>query len=76
MKKIIIVICFIFFITGMATAQVGPGRTLYVSVKTVSLKSSTGLLAGTVASLNYGDQVTVTRVEGKSVEVRSEENPC
>ena len=75
MKRKLIVFCLIFFVTGFATAQIGPGRTLYVSVKTVQLKSSTGSRAGNVATLNYGDQVTVISTEGKFVEVRSDGNP-
>ena len=75
MKKNLVVIFLIFFITGFAAAQIGPGRTLYVSVKTVQLKSSTGVLAGNVATLNYGDEVTVVKAEGKFVEVKSAGNP-
>lgn len=74
MKKILIVLCLVFLITGFAAAQIGPGRTLYVNVKTIDLKSSTGVFAGTVGTLNYGDQVTVIKVDGKYVEVKSGEN--
>ena len=74
MKKILIVICLLFFVTGFAAAQIGPGRALYVSVKTVQLKSSTGLLASNTATINYGDEVTVIRVDGRYVQVRSAEN--
>jgi len=69
MKKNLIVICLALFITGFAAAQIGPGRVVYVAVKTIDLKSSTALLAGTVATLNYGDEVTVKQVNGKYVEV-------
>jgi hypothetical protein len=75
MKKKLIVLCMAFFITGFAAAQIGPGRTLYVAVKTVELKSSAGLFSSAVATLRYGDQVTATRVNGKLVEVRSAEDP-
>jgi hypothetical protein len=71
MKKILIVFCLILFIAGFAAAQVGPGGTLYVSVKTLTLKSDTGVFAGSKGTLNYGDRVTVTKVDGKYVEVRS-----
>jgi len=69
MKRKAIVICLALFVAGFAAAQIGPGRTVYVAVKTISLKSSTGLLAGTVATLNYGDEVTVKQVDGNYVEV-------
>jgi esterase/lipase superfamily enzyme len=75
MKKYLIVGCLVFFIAGFAAAQIGPGRTLYVSVKTVDLKSSSGLIANTVTTLNYGDEVTVKQVNGKFVEVRSVKDP-
>jgi hypothetical protein len=75
MKKNLIVVCLVFFVAGFAAAQIGPGRTLYVSVKTVDLKSSTGLIAGTVTTLNYGDEVTVKQVNGKFVEVKSAADP-
>jgi len=75
MKKYLIVICLAFFITGLASAQIGAGRTMYVAVKTIDIKASTALLAGTVTTLNYGDEVTVIQVNGKSVEVKSAANP-
>jgi hypothetical protein len=71
MKKILIVFCLILFVAGFAAAQVGAGGTLYVSVRTLTLKSDTGLFASNKGNLNYGDRVTVTKVEGKYVEVRS-----
>lgn len=71
MKKFFVFICLALFITGFAAAQYGPGRVLYAVVKTIDLKSSTGLFASTVTTLKYGDQVTVIRADGKYVEVAS-----
>jgi hypothetical protein len=71
MKKVIIIFCLCLIVTGFAAAQVGAGGTLYVSVKTLTLKSDTGFFAGNKGTLNYGDRVTVTKVDGKHVEVRS-----
>jgi len=68
MKKILIVVCLAFFIAGFAAAQVGPGGTLYVSIKTVDLKLTSGKK---VATLTYGDRVIVTQVNGNNVEVKS-----
>jgi len=68
MKKIFFVVCLVFFIANFVAAQVGPGGTLYVSTKTIDLKSSAGKK---MATLNYGDKVTVTQVDGKNVEVKS-----
>ncbi|MCL2209038.1 MAG: hypothetical protein FWC19_03230 [Treponema sp.] len=74
MKRILIFFCLVFFIAGMTSAQVSRGGTLYVAVKTVTLKSSTGFFASNKGVLNYSDRVTVLQVSGKFVEVRSAEN--
>jgi hypothetical protein len=74
MKRSIFIFCLILFVAGFAAAQVSAGGTLYVSVKTVTLKSSTGFFAGNKGTLNYGDRVTVIRVNGKFAEIRSAAN--
>jgi|TergutMp193P3_1026864.scaffolds.fasta_scaffold02247_8 uncharacterized protein YgiM (DUF1202 family) len=74
MKKVFIVFCLVLFVTGFAAAQVSAGGTLYVAVKNTALKSSTGFFASTRGTLNYGDRVTVIRVSGRFVEVRSASN--
>jgi len=74
MKKLLIFLCLTIFITGIVSAQVAAGGTLYVAVKTVNLKSSTGFFASNRGVLNYGDRVTVIQVSGKFVEVRSAVN--
>jgi len=73
MKKILIVVCLVFIITGFAAAQeFGQNATLYVSVNNVDMVSSTG---DKVAKLSYGDKVTVIKVVGKNVEVKSVADP-
>jgi len=42
MKKVLIVVCLVFFIAGFAAAQVGPGGTLYVSTKNIDLNHRQG----------------------------------
>jgi len=74
MKKSVFTFCLILFVTGFAAAQVSTGGTLYVSVKTLTLKSGTGFFAGSRGTLNYGDRVTVISVNGKFAEVRSAAN--
>ena len=74
MKKFIIAFCLILCITGFAAAQLSSGGTLYVAVKTVSLKSSTGFFASSKGTLNYGDRVTVLQINGRFAEVRSAAN--
>jgi hypothetical protein len=75
MKKYFIAGLLILFISGMTAAQVGPGRTMYVSVKTVDLKASTGTFASSKGTLAYGDQVTVIQADNKFAEVKSDANP-
>ena len=74
MKKILIILCLVLFITGLAAAQAQAGGTMYVSVKELDLKSGTGFFASTRGTINYGDRVTVIRVNGRFVEVRSAAN--
>ncbi|GBU26598.1 hypothetical protein R84B8_00108 [Treponema sp. R8-4-B8] len=74
MKRSVFIFCLILFVTGFAAAQVKAGGTLYVSIKTLTLKSGTGFFASNRGTLNYGDRVTVIRVNGKFVEVKSAAN--
>jgi uncharacterized protein YgiM (DUF1202 family) len=46
------------------------GSTMYVAVKSADVKSSTGIFASKVAVVNMGEAVTVSRTNGKWVEVR------
>jgi len=75
MKRIVFIFCLILFVTGLAAAQVSKGGTLYVSVKTITLKSGTGFFANNKGTLNYGDKVTVISVNGKFAEIRSAVTP-
>lgn len=70
MKKLLILIIMGLIIIGSAAAQT-VGSTMYVSVKSAALKSSTGFFASTRGTLNYGDRVTVLEVSGRFIRVRS-----
>jgi hypothetical protein len=74
MKKLFILIFMGLAAAGFLSAQVARGGTLYVAVKIVTLKSTTGFFAANRGTLNYGDVVTVLQVSGKFVEVRSAAN--
>jgi hypothetical protein len=74
MKKLLILMIMGFVTAGFLFAQVRKGGTLYVSIKTVTLKSSAGFFASNKGTLNYGDTVIVLQVSGKFVEVRSAAN--
>jgi uncharacterized protein YgiM (DUF1202 family) len=67
MKRSIILFILGILVAAGAAAQ---SRTMYVSAKDAPLKSSSGFFADTLATLNYGDQVTVLRENGRWVEVR------
>jgi len=75
MKKVSVLLCLVLFVTGFAAAQISAGKTLYVSVKTLTLKSGTGFFADSNGTLKYGDRVTVIRVDGKFAEVKSAADP-
>ena len=72
MKKIIVVFCVGLFVAASAIqAQAAKGGTMYVSAKTIELKSSTGFFASSRGKLDYGAAVTVLEIKGKWAEVRS-----
>jgi uncharacterized protein YgiM (DUF1202 family) len=75
MKKVLVVFSLILFVTGIVAAQAIPGGTLYVAVKTVTLKESTGSFSANKGSLNYGDKVTVVKIDGKFTQIKSVKNP-
>jgi len=75
MKKILVSLFLILFVIGLTSAQTKAGSTLYVSVKTVTLKSGASAFAYSKGTLNYGDKVTVLKSDGKYVEVQSVEDP-
>jgi hypothetical protein len=58
-----------------AHSQSGVNRIMYVATKNAELKSSTGFFADTVITLQYGDQVTAVRENGKWTEVRPAKRP-
>ncbi|MDR0555031.1 MAG: SH3 domain-containing protein [Treponema sp.] len=70
MKRFGIFILLNLAIAGGAMAQTLVGRTMFVAVKNAELKSSTGFFAETLGILEYGEQVTVLKENGRWVEVR------
>ena len=69
MKKSISLLLLSIVSIGMVYAQAS--KTMYVSIKTASLKSGTGFFASEVASLQLGTQVTVTKTDGKWNQISS-----
>jgi hypothetical protein len=74
MKKKLILFCMVLFAAASAKAQAVKGGTMYVAVKTIELKSSTGFFASTEGTLVYGATVTVLQINGKWAQVRSAAN--
>jgi uncharacterized protein YgiM (DUF1202 family) len=70
MKKSIFIILFFALVSFLVFAQ-SAGQTMYVSVKTVDLKSSNGVFAEKKGTLNLGEAVTLIRVSGNWAEVRT-----
>lgn len=71
MKRYILFVFLAILIISGATAQTLRGSTMYVAVKSVSLKSSTDFWAKVQGTLVYGNQVKVLQEKGKWVEVSS-----
>ncbi len=64
MKKFFLIIaCFFLVCSAFAAPKT---ETKYVCVKTAAIKEGTGLLAKTVAFLDYGTKVLVIKVDGKN----------
>jgi hypothetical protein len=70
MKRFAILLLLCFTVISGVFAQ-KKGDILYVAIKSVSVKSSTGFFASTKGTLAYGTQVTVQSVSGKKVEIKS-----
>ena len=70
MKKIIVLLCLCACAAAVLPAQASKGGTMYVAVKTLDLKSSTGSFASTNGRLEYGAQVTVLQIDKTWAEVR------
>jgi uncharacterized protein YgiM (DUF1202 family) len=68
-------LCLTVILTAAAMAQVSKGQTVYVTAKSLAVKSGTGFFAKTVGTLSYGDAVTVLQVNGKWAEVRYSGRP-
>lgn len=73
MKKYIICIFFGVLLIYAVTAQSLRGSTMFVSVQSVDVRSSTGLLAGRQGTLSFGNQVTILQENGRWVQIRSTE---
>jgi hypothetical protein len=71
MKKLVVVFFVCVCAAAVLPAQARKGGTMYVAVKTVELKSSTGFFASARGTIAYGTAVTVLQINGKWAEVKS-----
>jgi uncharacterized protein YgiM (DUF1202 family) len=69
MKRTLFIV--LLCLTAAAVFGQRKGDTMYVAIRSVPLKSSTGFFARTVGNLAYGAQVTVLAVNGKWAQIRS-----
>jgi uncharacterized protein YgiM (DUF1202 family) len=60
-------------LVSAAAAQTLAGKTMYVTAKTVDLKSSSAFFSDVKGTLVYGDSVTVVQEYGRWTEVRAAE---
>ena len=74
MKKIIVLFCLCILTAAILPAQVRAGSTMWVAVRTLNVKASTGFFAATRSTLEYGAQVSVLRINGTWAEIRSAAN--
>ena len=70
MKKVLVFSILVLLIAGTALAQVRSGQTVWVSARTVDLKSSTGFFASNTGVVQYGDEVSVLQVSGSWAQVQ------
>jgi uncharacterized protein YgiM (DUF1202 family) len=73
MKRFVILVSFSMVFVGLTAAQSLVGKTMYVTAKTIELKSSTAFFSDVRGTLEYGDQVTVLQEYGKWAEVKATE---
>jgi hypothetical protein len=71
MKKIVVLFCLCVCVGAVLPAQAIKGGTMYVTAKTIELKSTTGFFASARGTLKYGAAVTVLQIDGRWAEVRS-----
>ena len=73
MKKLLFLVIFTLILSVTVFAQLARGGTVWVSVRTVMLKSSTGFFASNRGEVAYGDQATVLQISGNWAEINTSE---
>ena len=74
MKKRILLFLFMLMSVSVFAASFKKGDKVYVSVKTVTMKSTSGGGAKNVSDLSYGDELKVLSVSGNKIQVQLASN--
>jgi len=74
MRKIAVVFCLCVCVAAVLPAQAIKGGTMYITAKSVEIKSDTGFFSSVRGTLQYGAAVTILQIDGKWAEVRSTAN--
>lgn len=69
MKRLAILLLLCYPVAGLFAQT--KGQTMYVAVKSATIKSSTGFFASKKGTLSYGSPITVQSVNGKWVEIKA-----
>jgi SH3-like domain-containing protein len=75
MKRLILFTILGLVMAGTLCAQSLVGKTMYVTAKTIEVKTSTAFFAESLGSLAYGAPVSILQEYGKWVQVKSSEPP-
>jgi SH3-like domain-containing protein len=75
MKRLILYTAFSLVTAGALCAQSLVGKTMYVTAKTIEVKSSTAFFADTLGTLSYGAPVSILQEYGKWLQIKSSEPP-
>ena len=77
MRKGIIMFCLYICAAVLLPAQTSRGTgTMFVAIRALNLRSSTGFFASTTSTLEYGHEVTVLQTSGNWMEISSARNPA
>jgi SH3-like domain-containing protein len=75
MKRLILFTVLGLVAAGAVFSQSLVGKTMYVTAKTIEVKSSTAFFSDTLGTLSYGAPVSILQEYGKWVQVKSSEPP-
>ena len=64
MKKLIVLFALCVFGVSAVSAQIRSGNIMFITARDLELRASTGFFAKTSATIQYGTEVDVMRVNG------------